>query len=347
MVANKTLVFKKIPTGIPVAGEHLALEERPFDIDAIPAGGLIVKVLTVSFDPYLRDRMRDPSIPLYQPAFALDGAVENFAVGRVLKSDSDKFSAGDLIHTVLPFAEYAAVPPEFFGYVSKIHNHYNLDLDLFLAPLGLPGITAYSSVYELGHLKKGETIFISSAAGAVGSVVGQLAKREGLTVIGSVGSDEKLDFITKELGFDAGFNYKKERAWNALKRLAPEGIDIYYDNVGGEQLEGSIENLKVGGRIIVCGMLDNINKPLEERFGVRNLPRMYHRRLTMTGFVVSDDNFWPKYGQRHQEDLQKWIAEGGFKAPLQVTHGLDHAIEGFLDMFHGKIFGKAVLKIKE
>ena len=134
-----------------------------------------------------------------------------------------------------------------------INNPYKLDPKLFLGPLGMPGLTAYSSFYDIGVPKKGETIFISSAAGPVGQLVGQLAKHEGLTVIGSVGEDKKLDFITKELGFDAGFNYKKEKPLDALKRLAPKGIDIYYENVGGEQLEAAITCMNDFGRIVACG----------------------------------------------------------------------------------------------
>ncbi|KAI1395811.1 NAD(P)-binding protein [Hypoxylon fuscum] len=347
MVANKTLVFKKIPTGLPVPGEHLVVEQRPFDLDTVPTGGIIVEVLSASMDPYLRGRMRDASIPSYKPAFALNEAIENDTVARVLKSDSPQFRAGDAIKAFLPFAQYASIAAEKLKDVVKIDNPYNLALDYFLGPLGMPGLTGYSSLYKIGQPKKGETIFVSSAAGAVGSIVGQLAKREGLTVIGSVGSDDKLDFIVNELGFDAGFNYKKERPWDALARLAPNGIDIYYENVGGEHLEAALQALKQRGRIVVSGMIEGYNKPLEERFGVRNLLEMFAKRLTMAGFIVSDEDFGPAYTKQHQENVQKWIADGSFKAKLHVTRGLDHASEGFLEIFTGKNFGKAILKIKE
>lgn len=136
-----------------------------------------------------------------------------------------------------------------------ITNPYNLPLTHFLGPLHNTGLAAYSSLYEIGKPKPGETIFISSASGAVGQIVGQLAKREGLRVIGSVGSDDKLKYIVDELGFDGGFNYKKEKTEDALARLAPKGLDIYYDNVGGEQLEGALWSINVGARIVVCGMV--------------------------------------------------------------------------------------------
>lgn len=151
------------------------------------------------------------------------------------------------------------VSGELMGQVRKLENQYNLDPKLFIGALGMPGLTAYSSLFEIGQPKKGETIFISAASGAVGQIVGQLAKHEGLTVIGSVGSDEKLDFIMKELGFDGGFNYKKEDPNKALARVVPDGIDIYYDNVGGEQLDAALAAMNNFGRI--GNLFDNSNDP--------------------------------------------------------------------------------------
>ncbi|KAL7627285.1 hypothetical protein AAE478_001474 [Parahypoxylon ruwenzoriense] len=347
MVANKTLIFKKIPTSTPVPGEHLVLEERPLDLDAVPAGGLVVEVLSVSLDPYLRGRMRDASEESYLPAFPLNSAVINDAVARVLKSDSDRFHAGDAIYASLPIAQYATIAQDKLANARKIDNPYGLPLEYFLGPLGMPGLTAFSSLHQIGKPKKGETIFISSAAGAVGSLVGQLAKREGLTVIGSVGSDEKLAFITQDLGFDGGFNYKRERPGDALARLAPNGIDIYYENVGGEHLEAAIANMKLRGRIIVSGMIEGYNKPMEQRYGVRNLVEFFGKRLTMSGFLVFDPDFGPAYTERHQRSVQAWLADGSMKARLHVTQGLEHGGEAFVELFEGNNFGKAVLRIKE
>ncbi|OTA98195.1 hypothetical protein M426DRAFT_326177 [Hypoxylon sp. CI-4A] len=347
MVANKTLIFKKVPQGLPVPGEHLAVEERPFDLDAVPAGGLVVEVLSASFDPYLRSRMREQETASYKTAFDIDGPIANYSIGRVLKSDNKQFQVGDIIHTLLPLAQYAAVTPEELQGAYKVENPYNLDLDLFIAPLGMTGLTAFSSLYEIGKPKKGQTIFVSSAAGAVGSVVGQIAKREGLTVIGSVGSDEKLDYIINELGFDGGFNYKKEKPWDAIQRLAPNGIDIDYENVGGEQMEAVLNNMNQRGRIVLSGLIEGYNKPMEERTGVRNLTEFFSKRLTMIGFITNDDDFGPAYFKRHQETVGKWIAEGSFKAKLHVTQGIDNAAEGFVGLFQGKNFGKAILKIKD
>jgi NADPH-dependent curcumin reductase CurA len=256
MTQNKTLIFKKIPTGMPVPGEHLVVEDRPIDLnEAPPSGGLVVQVLYASYDPYLRGKMRDAKVPSYTPAFELNGPITNDTVAKVLKSDNPDYKEGEVVVAYLPIAEYVRVTKDMMAGVRKVENPYNLDLSYFIGPLGMPGLTAYSALHEIGKPKKGETIFVSSAAGAVGQVVGQVAKREGLKVIGSVGSDAKLDFITKELGFDGGFNYKKEKPLDALKRLATDGVDIYFENVGAEHLEAALECMNDHGRIPACGMV--------------------------------------------------------------------------------------------
>jgi NADPH-dependent curcumin reductase CurA len=177
--------------------------------------------------------------------------------------------------------------------------------------------------------------------------VGQLAKHDGLEVIGSVGSDEKLDYILKELNFDGGFNYKKEKPIDALKRLAPNGIDIYYENVGGEQLEAALDCLNTWGRIIACGMVSEYSTPETERHGVKNLMQIVSKRLTIRGFIVGDENMGPKYRKARDENIAKWLHEGTFKAKMSVTDGIDNAPEGFVGMLQGKNFGKAVLKIAD
>ena len=251
MVQNKGLIFKSVPKDWPVEGKDLSIEDRPFDLDTEPPqNGITVQNYYVSFDPYQRGRMRAPEQKSYNSAFTLGKPIENAAISKVLKSNNSNFKEGDIVTGPMPIEEYSIVSGEIAsGKIKKLDNPYNLDPKLFVGALGMPGLTAYSSFYAIGEPKKGETIFISAASGAVGQIVGQLAKHEGLKVIGSVGSDEKLAFIEKELGFDGGFNYKKENPVKALERLAPDGIDIYYENVGGEQLDAAIGSLKPFGRI--------------------------------------------------------------------------------------------------
>lgn len=346
MVQNKALIFKAIPEGKPVAGKHLVTETSEFDTNQTPPkDGVVVKSLYASYDPYMRGRMRDASIKSYSPAFPLGQPVASHSVAQVIKSASDKFSEGDLLVGVIPVSEYGVLSKEYVDQAIKLDNPYNLDPAVFIGALGMPGLTAYSSLYEIGQPKKGETIFISAASGAVGQLVGQLAKHEGLTVIGSVGSDDKLDFITKELKFDSGFNYKKEKAADALKRLAPNGIDIYYENVGGEQLEAALDNLNQWGRIVACGMVSQYSLKPSERYGVTNLFHIVAKRITFRGFIVGDKDFGPKYAKDHKEKVSKWIHDKQFIAKFSVTEGMDNAAEGFVGMLEGKNFGKAVLKI--
>ncbi|KAJ2974811.1 hypothetical protein NQ176_g5859 [Zarea fungicola] len=323
MAPNKTFVYKQLPKGLPVPGQDLAVENRDTDITTPPAGGLILEVLEASYDPFLRGRMRDPKIKSYSPGFEVDAPITNATISKVLKSDNPAFTLA-----------------------IKIPNQYNLDLGLFLGPLGMSGLTAWSSLYKIGKPKKGETIFVSSAAGSVGQIVGQIAKHEGLTVIGSVGSDEKLDFIINELGFDSGFNYKKESPHDALKRLAPNGIDIYYENVGGEHLEAALDNINTFGRIPLCGMISVYNTDPSERPGIRNLSQAVGKRVHMEGFLVIDPEYGPAYFQEHLTKLSAWLADGTFKSKLHYTEGIDKAAEGFVDMLQGNNFGKAILRIK-
>lgn len=295
----------------------------------------------------MRGRMRDASKKSYSPPFPLNEPINAGSVAIVKKSANENFKAGDNITGMLNVQNYSVVPGNLITPLSIKHldNPHNLDLHLFIGALGMPGLTAYSSLYAIGKPKKGETIFISAASGAVGQIVGQLAKHEGLTVIGSVGDDEKLEFLTKELKFDAGFNYKKESASDALQRLAPNGIDIYYENVGGEQLDAALLAMNPFGRIVACGMISQYNKKPGEEYGVKNLMLVVGKRITFRGFIVSDDDMAPVYGQEFRENVSKWLKDGSFIAKVHVTEGIENGPEGLIGIFHGKNFGKAVLKL--
>ncbi|TVY33927.1 NADP-dependent oxidoreductase [Lachnellula occidentalis] len=348
MVQNKGIIFKQVPKGVPVPGQDLVVEAREFDLNqAPPSGGIITKNIYFSFDPYQRGRLRAPEIKSYSPPMALGEPITNNTVAKVLKSDNPNLKAGDLITGFLAAEEYSVLSKDYANACKKIDNPYNLDLKVFLGALGMPGLTAYSSFYAIGKPKKGETIFISAASGAVGQLVGQLAKHEGLKVIGSVGSDEKLDYIVKDLKFDGGFNYKKEKPSDALKRLAPNGIDIYYENVGGEQLEAAIGAMNDFGRIVACGMISEYSASDAEKYKVKNLMQIVAKRITIRGFIVGDADMGPVYIKERDENVAKWLHDGSFKAKLSVTDGIDNGPDGFVGMLQGKNFGKAVLKIAD
>lgn len=213
----------------------------------------------VSYDPYQRGRMRTLEIKSYSATFELEKPITNRGVSRVIKSDNPKFKSGDIIVSAggTGTEEYSTLDENWTNQARVLPTEYDIDPKVFIGALGMPGLTAWSSFYDIGEPKKGETIFISAASGAVGQVVGQLAKHEGLKVYGSVGDDKKLEFILKDLGFDGGFNYKKEKPADALTRMCPDGIDIYYENVGGEQLEAAINAMKPFGRISKLNPLTN------------------------------------------------------------------------------------------
>jgi len=346
MPQNRGLIFKKAPSGLPVAGEHLVIEEVPFDPNApAPSNGVVLQSIYASFDPYLRGRMRPKEVKSYAPPFDLGKPINNTVIAKVLKSKNASYSEGDIVTGQLPFQEYIVLDDSSISAIQPLKNPQGIsDLRIFLGALGMPGLTAYSSIYEIGKPKKGETIFVSAASGAVGQLVGQLAKREGLKVIGSVGSDEKLDYIIKELGFDGGFNYKKEKPADALQRLAPDGLDIYYENVGGEHLEAALDAMKLYGRIVVCGLISDYNKPPQEHYPLRNYSAILTKRLLMQGFIVMDPHMGGKWSQAHQDNVAKWIKDDSFKALTYETQGIENAIDGLLGLFSGENFGKAVLK---
>ncbi|KAL7269648.1 hypothetical protein RUND412_007668 [Rhizina undulata] len=348
MVQNKALIFNQIPRGYPQAGKDLVVKTSEIDLNNVPAGGLILKNYYVSFDPYQRGRMRDPSIKSYASAFALGKPITNSGVSKVLKSDYSEFKEGDIVTGHIGTEEYTVVPKEGVKGFRKVDNKYNLPLSYFVGVLGMPGLTAYSSFYEIGEPKRGETIFISAASGAVGSVVGQLAKREGLRVVGSAGSDEKVAYVKNELGFDEAFNYKTEKPKDALRKYSPEGLDIYFDNVGGETLAACLDHANDFARFIECGMISQYNVARkEDLYPITNLMEIVAKRLKLQGFIVHDQGFGPKYFNEHQENVAKWLANKEMITKETVTDGIDNAVEGFVGMLQGKNFGKAVLKIAD
>jgi NADPH-dependent curcumin reductase CurA len=259
MVQNKSLIFARVPVGFPVPGQDLLISTSEIDLtNPPPEGGVILKTNYISYDPYLRGKMRAPS-KSYSAPFELQQPIYNNAISTVVASANARFKKGDVVIGNSNFAEYAVVAKDradkehSAGGLSILNNPLRLDPSIFLGALGMSGLTAYSSLYAIGKPVKGQTIFISAASGSVGQIVGQLAKREGLVVIGSVGSDEKLKFVKETLGFSAAFNYKTESPaqglGRVLKELGKDGLDIYYDNVGGETLDTAIEYMNNFGRI--------------------------------------------------------------------------------------------------
>lgn len=345
---NLSLIFKKVPKALPIPGEDLTIESRPLDIGSAPKNGFITKNLYASLDPYMRLMLIAPETDHYRKPFILNEPLASGSISEIIRSDHRDYPIGSIIRARLPIQEYTAVTPEWLVAQNQMPEILptgptKIPLAMWLGPLGMPGQTAYSSIFEIGKPKPHETIFITSAGEAVGSLVGQICKKHGLRVIGSVGSDEKLKSLVNDFGFDDGFNYRTDDATDALTRLCPDGIDIYYDNVGGEQLEAAIDKMNKNGRIVVCGMVSQYNKSSADRYGVKNLFQFVAQGLTMRGFLVGD--LLPIWEAKHREDIMKWLEEDSLRAEIEETVGIANAAKGFVAMIQGKNQGKAVVKL--
>ncbi|KAI9705214.1 MAG: hypothetical protein M1820_005361 [Bogoriella megaspora] len=350
---NKTLIFKAIPTGWPVPGEDLTVESRPFDREAPPPlGGITIKNHYLSLDPYQRGQMRAATDPgTYSLAWKVGEPAVMTTLSTVLKSDNPTFAPGDMVSAMAAAGEYAAVPKELAALTRKLPGPIpgvEIAPATLMGALGIAGLGAYISFYEfVKEPRAGKTFVVSAASGGLGQVVGQIAKLHGMKVVGSTGSQEKVDFVTKELGFSSAWNYKTEKTRDALNRLAPEGIDVYYDNVGGEQLETAITFMKDYGTIISSGMVSQYNKPDEQKYGIRTGMNFFLKRLTINGFICSDPQHLEKYLPTFGNDMVTWIAEGKIKTKEEVVTGIDKSPEAMVKMWSGDKFGKMVVKVDE
>ncbi|KAK9316213.1 hypothetical protein V1522DRAFT_405033 [Lipomyces starkeyi] len=346
LLENKSVVYKKMPVGLPTE-ENLEIVISKVSSSA-PEGGLLIQVLYVSLDPYLRGRMRDPSIKSYTPAFSTDEILNNFGIGRVIDSSAPDFAEGDIVKSsITQFTMYQAVPKEGLKFFNKVENLNGFPLTYFLGVLGMPGLTAYYSFYKIGEPKKGETILISAATGAVGQLVGQLAKHEGLRVVGSVGSDEKVKYLKDELKFDEVWNHKEISSVEAIAKHIPEGIDIYFDNVGGELLAAALAGMNNYGRIIACGQISqyNIANP-EDRYGIKNTMFIVTKRLKVQGFIILD--IYDKDAEtvtEFEEAVSKLLKDGDFIYKEDVIEGIENTLDGFIALLTGKNFGKVSVKV--
>jgi NADPH-dependent curcumin reductase CurA len=361
LTRNSSLIFAAIPKGPPVSGRDLIVEARTIDLDDVPKGGIIVRNMYNSFDPYMRLMLVGPKTQHYRQPYTIREPLRSLAVAQVIKSSHPDLPSGSLIRTSLPIQQYSALSSKDIeskqstASSAKLRvlpslSQSSIHLACWLGALGMPGLTAYASIFEIGQPQPGETIFVSSAAGAVGQIVGQICKIRGLKVIGSAGSAVKCDLLTDELGFDAAFNYKEESTLSALRRLAPDGIDIYYDNVGGKTLEEALAQMRIGGRIVICGMVSQYSSTSsqdtsEGQYGVKNLFQFVSKGLTMRGFQVGMKDFGPKYEAEFEEDMLRWLREGKIKAIMSEARGIEGAAQAFVAMLAGENIGKAVLRI--
>ncbi|MCP2323868.1 hypothetical protein HDA40_002375 [Hamadaea flava] len=320
------------PAGWPTA-ENFALVEG--ETPAPTEGQLVVRNLFMSVDPYMRGRMND--VKSYVPPFRLGEPLDGGAVGEVVESRADGFAPGDLVLHGLGWRDIAVLDARHARKVTPIEG---LSPSAYLGVLGMTSLTAYAGLLDVAEFKPGDAVFVSGA-GAVGSIAGQIAKLKGASrVIGSAGSAEKVAHLL-DLGFDAAFNYKDGPVGQQLKQAAPDGIDVYFDNVGADHLEAAISSLNQHGRVALCGAIAAYNDTTPPA-APRNLALAIGKRLTLRGFIVND------HGARMPEmvaEISGWLSEGKISFQETVVDGLDNAPEAFLGLLRGENTGKMVVRL--
>lgn len=335
-IKSREIRLKAYPDGLPTA------ETFEFCEVIVPepkAGEFRVRNIYMSVDPYMRGRMRQAKS--YVAAFQVGKALDGGAIGIVETSSNADFPEGTLVQTGMGWREYFISNGE--G-VNKTRPIEGASLTSLMGAAGGTGLTAYVGLFRIAALKDGETVFVSAAAGAVGQIACQIAKIKGCRVIGSAGSDEKCKWLEDECGVDATINYKTcGNLTKALAAAAPGGIDVYFENVGGEHLEAAINCMNVKGRIAVCGMISQYNASTPSS-GPSNLMSIIGKDITMRGYVLG--NHYDMAGDFYK-DISKWIADGKIKWSETIYEGIEQAPEAFIGLFEGKNNGKMLVKLSD
>ncbi|MFD2700539.1 NADP-dependent oxidoreductase [Paenibacillus shunpengii] len=332
---NRKILLHSRPQGLPTE-DTFKFEEAP--IQEPEEGQVLVKSIYLSVDPYMRGRMNDSKS--YVPPYPLGEVITGGVVGEVIESRSDQFSKGDKVLGMLGWQLYNVADADKLQQVDE-----NIaPLSAYLSVIGMTGLTAYFGLMDIGRPKAGETVVVSGAAGAVGSIVGQIAKIQGAHVVGIAGSDEKTDWLTKELGFDAAINYKTTpNMKEALEKACPNGVDIYFDNVGGDISDAVMTQLNDYARIPLCGAISSYNQEEGSDVGPRILTKLIKTRSMIKGFVLGD------YADRLPEGakmLGQWLAEGKLRYEETILEGFDRVPEAFLELFQGTNIGKMLVKVE-
>jgi NADPH-dependent curcumin reductase CurA len=332
MTATTTRAWhlKSRPTGMPTP-ENFELKD--LDLGALEDGWVRVENQWLSVDPYMRGRMND--VKSYVPPFQVGAPLEGGAVGTVVESRSPHIAVGETVFHMLGWREQAAGPAEKFNKVPPL----GVEAHQWLGNLGLTGGTAYFGLLRAAQAKEGDTVFVSAAAGAVGSAVVQIAKAKGMTVIGSAGGAEKCAWV-RELGADAVVDYKAGPVLKGLMEAAPKGIDVYFDNVGGEHLDAAFAVARQNARFAICGMIDSYNAGEPAAF--RYIMRVIAMRIRVQGFIYTD--YMAEMGDFYR-DMGGWIAGGQVKGRETVREGIEEMPEAFLDLFRGANMGKMLVRI--
>lgn len=331
-VVSREIRLKSRPVGLPKA-ENFELAE--VTMPSLQDGEILVRNTFMSVDPYMRGRMYDRAS--YVPPFQIGAPLDGGCVGQVIETSGETaYRAGDYVSGRQGWREY---------YVSDGSGLTQVDptqvpLQAYLGTVGMPGMTAYIGLLDIGKPKAGDTVFVSAAAGAVGSIVCQIAKLKGCRVVGSAGSAAKVAWLQDVAGIDAAFNYKEVSSlMDELGRHCPDGIDVYFENVGGDHLEAALEHMNAFGRIALCGMISQYNDPQP---GPSNLSHAVRKRLTMQGFIVSDHA--DRLPQFHQ-DMQAWIGASQIRWEETIVDGIENAPKAFIGLFTGDNMGKMLVRL--
>ena len=319
------------PPGLPSLEDFRVIEVEVGDPGP---GEVLVRNLFLSVDPYMRGRMRERKS--YDPPYALGEAMTGGAVGRVVASRSDRFAPGDWVSSRLGWREAFRSGPEALTPLGRLAASPSA----YLGILGMPGMTAYVGLFGAAALKDGETVFVSAAAGAVGSAAVQFAKVKGCRVLGSAGGPDKVAYL-REIGADYAFDYRDGAIRDHLKRGAPEGIDVYFDNVGGDHLQAAISSMRQFGRIASCGSISMYNDT-EPTGGITNLPRMAGLGLNMRGFLT---RHYEHMRDDFVRDVSAWLAAGRISYRETISEGIESAPAAFIGLFTGANIGKAVVRV--
>ena len=329
---SREVRLKSRPTGVPTAANF---EVASVTLPAPGPGEVQVRNTWMTVDPYMRGRMND--VKSYSPPFQLGEAMQGGAVGEIAASNDPSFKPGDLVQSFFGWREAFNAPA---GAVQKLDTH-GLPPQAFLGVAGMPGLTAYAGLLKVASLKDGDVVFVSAAAGAVGQIVCQIAKLKGHTVIGSAGGADKVAYL-KELGVDHVIDYKAEPDLTAaLMKAAPDGIDVYFENVGGAHMEAALMAARPFARFALCGMISQYNAT-DGGAGVKGLIMAVGKQIRLEGFIVSSHN---DMAPAFLKDMSTWIGEGKIKWQETIEDGIDNAPKAFLKLFKGENLGKMLVKL--
>ncbi len=331
---NRRIVLASRPSAYPEP-EHFRIEET--QIPQPREGEALVQVIWLSLDPYMRGRMREG--PSYAAPVEVGGVMTGGVVGRVIESRTPEVTVGDIVEGSLGWQQYAVARPS----ALRVVDPQLAPISTAVGVLGMPGMTAYFGLLDVGKPEVGDTVVVSAASGAVGQVVGQMARIMGCRVVGTAGSDAKVDFIVNELGFDAGINYKTEDIDTALAAACPDGIDVYFDNVGGFVTDAVMQQMNVHARISVCGQISQYNLAQPE-LAPRNIGLLIQKQARMEGFLVF--NFTHRH-EHARKRMAEWIRSGELRYKEDVVSGLENAPAAFIGMMTGENFGKLLVEVGE